>query len=527
MTFFKNILGTNRRKIQAVKDNFLTEEREADIEKFNDIFGVDTDGTGFAEKFIKLKPRFQNAGMSGNELDINWYIKNKSGSKEDIQEVQQLILDAQNRRGIFSRGAKDIDVDVHGSEETSYDDFTPVTEPPIQYPEEFIHVLFYDTDGILHNNSTKIAENSRYAVYDIHDYETSVNLGCDTGGDGEFGWCISGRYNKNKHLNIEMGRQHYDSYTLNRVDTFIFFLPKDKKDLKYALTIYKDGNFQFTRGTDDHNFEMNVVPDDAIKFPKFEYKGIITKDTFNVLTNSFDAETGLLDYVGAKVNDSIMIDIKKIVVAKSVTEIPEHAFKQLPNLVELDVQSKQITIGKGAFEACTSLSTVRFNGGNIKIGDSAFSDCTALLNLNFTGNSIKGNDGSIDIGATAFQSCISLTVLNLPYNVTSVGVGAFYGCTNLSRVDIFPVDFTAPMYSFAKCTSLSQVVFHCTGDISLYRNAFLGDTNIKKIVSFAKNVTVNPFVFETKGVEFTIECKNISGFSKYLNRENIKVVQMN
>ncbi|MDB4607897.1 leucine-rich repeat domain-containing protein, partial [bacterium] len=72
-------------------------------------------------------------------------------------------------------------------------------------------------------------------------------------------------------------------------------------------------------------------------------------------------------------------------------------------------------------------------------------------------------DGVISIGEGAFDKCTSLTSIMIPDSVTSIGEGAFYACTSLTNITI-PEGVTIPenvLYvekkMFQNCTSLINI----------------------------------------------------------------------
>jgi hypothetical protein len=73
------------------------------------------------------------------------------------------------------------------------------------------------------------------------------------------------------------------------------------------------------------------------------------------------------------------------------------------------------------------------------IGDGAFYGCTNLTSSTIP-NSIT------NIGTAAFNSCLSLTNIAIPASVTSIGEYAFFYCTNLTAIE---VNTTNPAYSSA------------------------------------------------------------------------------
>jgi len=97
------------------------------------------------------------------------------------------------------------------------------------------------------------------------------------------------------------------------------------------------------------------------------------------------------------------------------------------------------SIGEDAFEGCTGLTSVTIGTGVTSIGDGAFYDCTGLTSVTIP-NSVTS------IGAGAFDGCTGLTSVTIPNSVTSIGFIflAFSGCTGLTQ---FIVDGSNPSYS--------------------------------------------------------------------------------
>lgn len=110
-------------------------------------------------------------------------------------------------------------------------------------------------------------------------------------------------------------------------------------------------------------------------------------------------------------------------------------------------------IGYGAFDRCSTLSSVVIPSGVTYIGTNAFRNCIALTRVTFP-------DTLTEIDGGAFSGCISLTAVDLPDSVTSLGEQGcnFFGCTNLKRVTIGRGLTKLPYTAFGKCTSLLSAV---------------------------------------------------------------------
>lgn len=123
----------------------------------------------------------------------------------------------------------------------------------------------------------------------------------------------------------------------------------------------------------------------------------------------------------------------------TVTEIADSAFYGCTSLQTVADTPYLVRIGNSAFEGCTALKTFSEAQGVVALrefGSRAFSNCTSLLQLGDTKNVVKfgkqsDTDAQIAIGDEAFKDCASIQRLSNNHNVSSIGQGAFEGCTAL------------------------------------------------------------------------------------------------
>lgn len=87
------------------------------------------------------------------------------------------------------------------------------------------------------------------------------------------------------------------------------------------------------------------------------------------------------------------------------------------------------SIGRGAFDGCTTLRSITIGNSVVSIGDGAFSGCSSL-------ESVTVGDGVESIGFRAFAGCRALKRLRLPKTLTRIAAGALRTARRL-RASLF------------------------------------------------------------------------------------------
>ncbi len=132
------------------------------------------------------------------------------------------------------------------------------------------------------------------------------------------------------------------------------------------------------------------------------------------------------------------------------------------------------SIGKEAFDNCSSLESVTIPEGVTSIGDHAFVYCSGLTSVTIP-------EGVTSIGEEAFDGCSSLKSVTIPKSVTSIGFGAFWNCSSLTSV-IIPEGVTSVEGStFRDCSSLTSITIP-EGVTEIGQFAFADCSGLRSIV---------------------------------------------
>ena len=152
-----------------------------------------------------------------------------------------------------------------------------------------------------------------------------------------------------------------------------------------------------------------------------------------------------------------------ITIPDSVTEIWDNTFYNCASLASITIPNSVTNIGHAAFYGCTSLTSINVAEGNVPYS----SDDGVLFNkektklIAYPGGKIASSyaipNGVTSIGDGAFRGCTGLTSIEIPNSVTSIAQSAFSGCTGLASITIPNSVVNIGDYAFYGCTSLASI----------------------------------------------------------------------
>ena len=187
-----------------------------------------------------------------------------------------------------------------------------------------------------------------------------------------------------------------------------------------------------------------------------------------------------------------------ITLPNNITNISDNAFHRCINLTTITIPNSVLSIGGAAFMDCHHLTSITIPENVTSIGDSAFENCDKLKSFTIPNsvtsigerlfwdcdslaNIVIGN-GVTSIGDTAFSSCDSLTNIVLPNNVISIGNSAFSLCYNLTSITIGDRLTSIGEGAFDCCYKLVEVIDHSSLSLTI------GSEEYGKIAHFAKEI---------------------------------------
>ncbi len=138
----------------------------------------------------------------------------------------------------------------------------------------------------------------------------------------------------------------------------------------------------------------------------------------------------------------------KTITVTDATHLSYGAFDNCSTITSITISNSIKNIGSNAFSGCSSLTSITIPEGINCISDWTFGDCSSLVSITIP-NSVT------HIDEWAFCRCTSLTSITIPEGVTSIGMRTFYGCYSLTSITIPDSVTHIDEFAFDGCSSLN------------------------------------------------------------------------
>ena len=152
----------------------------------------------------------------------------------------------------------------------------------------------------------------------------------------------------------------------------------------------------------------------------------IGKGVTNISTSCFDYCADLLSIDVSEDNDYYS-SANGVLFNKTKTELIK--YPEGKTELSYTIPNNVLSIGRGAFEKCLSLSIMSIPRNVTVIASDAFRGCKGLTKIYF-------NDKITFIGDYTFASCTSLNNVHIGNRITSIGAEAFSGCSSLANISL-------------------------------------------------------------------------------------------
>ena len=162
--------------------------------------------------------------------------------------------------------------------------------------------------------------------------------------------------------------------------------------------------------------------------------------------------------------NTLIVGCQNTIIPNTVTSIGEGAFEGCSGLTSVTIPNSVTSIGEDAFCYCSGLTSVTIPNSVTSIGVSAFM-CCSLTSLTIP-NSVTS------IGGRAFEGCSGLTSLTIPNSVTSIGERAFYYCSGLTSVILGTSVKVIEESAFGGCTAIETITCYSMRPPTVNNNAF-------------------------------------------------------
>ena len=153
-------------------------------------------------------------------------------------------------------------------------------------------------------------------------------------------------------------------------------------------------------------------------------------------------------------------EIENLVIPNGITKIENYAFYNCKSFKSITIPNSVTSIGNSAFYGCSEPTSITVDEGN-KYYDSR-NNCNAIIETK-SNTLISGCKNTIipnsvtSIGGGAFYGCSGLTSITIPNSVTSIGYSAFEGCSGLTSITIPESVTSIGNSAFEGCSGLTSI----------------------------------------------------------------------
>ncbi len=184
----------------------------------------------------------------------------------------------------------------------------------------------------------------------------------------------------------------------------------------------------------------------AVTIPEnVEFIGNSAFECSNLTTVIWNAKNCSTEYVIFGNGYEIDCPVKSITFGDNVESIPSYLCEYMEKLTTVTLPESVTVVGEWVFNGCTGLTAPVLN-----------KHVFAKMPMTYVGDYVIP-DGVKSIAVGAFRGCTELTRVKIPNSVTTLGYGAFVDCANLTNINIPSTITTIGRGTFADCSALTMI----------------------------------------------------------------------